>query len=85
MFARNRNTLRQRRAISKALNKIKVETIWDHAAGSLIVEEAGGRVTDLQGVALDFTTGRKLTKNRGIIATNGPFHDQVLDAVKSLL
>lgn len=61
-----------------------VETIWDHAAGSLMVEEAGGRVTDLQGKALDFTTGRKLAKNRGIIATNGPFHDRVLEAVKRL-
>ena len=62
-----------------------VETIWDHAAGSLIVEEAGGRVTDLHGKALDFSTGRKLTNNRGVIATNGPFHDQVLQAVGNLL
>jgi len=58
-----------------------VETIWDHAAGSLLVEEAGGRVTDLQGKALDFSLGRKLANNRGIVATNGPFHGQVLDAV----
>jgi 3'(2'), 5'-bisphosphate nucleotidase len=59
-----------------------VEAIWDHAAGSIIVEEAGGRVTDLQGKVLDFSTGRKLAKNRGIIATNGQFHDQVLEAVR---
>jgi 3'-phosphoadenosine 5'-phosphosulfate (PAPS) 3'-phosphatase len=31
------------------------DTLWDHAAGSIIVEEAGGRVTDLQGGDLDFT------------------------------
>lgn len=33
------------------------EAIWDQAAGALIVEEAGGRVTDFEGLALDFTTG----------------------------
>jgi 3'(2'), 5'-bisphosphate nucleotidase len=33
------------------------EAIWDRAAGALIVEEAGGRVTDLDGLAFDFTTG----------------------------
>jgi 3'(2'), 5'-bisphosphate nucleotidase len=29
------------------------EKIWDHAAGSLIIEEAGGRVTDMNGQLLD--------------------------------
>jgi 3'(2'), 5'-bisphosphate nucleotidase len=62
-----------------------IETIWDHAAGSLIVEEAGGRVTDIRGKALDFSTGRKLTRNRGIIATSGKFHDEVLEAVHEIL
>ncbi|MDJ0764707.1 MAG: 3'(2'),5'-bisphosphate nucleotidase [Myxococcota bacterium] len=60
------------------------EKIWDHAAGALIVSEAGGRVTDILGNPLDFTYGRKLTKNRGIIATNGHVHDQILDAIQGL-
>ena len=34
------------------------EKIWDQAAGSIIIEEAGGRVTDLDGKRLDFTQGR---------------------------
>ncbi len=45
------------------------EKIWDHAAGKLVVECAGGRVTDVEGRELDFTHGRTLDQNRGIIAT----------------
>ena len=29
------------------------EKIWDHAAGLLVIEEAGGRVTDMNGLPLD--------------------------------
>jgi 3'(2'), 5'-bisphosphate nucleotidase len=61
-----------------------METVWDHAAGSIIVEEAGGKVTDMEGKALDFSLGRRLTGNRGIVVTNGRFHDQVLRAVEQL-
>lgn len=58
------------------------EKIWDHAAGMIVVEEAGGRVTDIDGQDLDFSLGRTLKNNRGIIATCGPFHDQVVEAVR---
>lgn len=61
------------------------EKIWDHAAGALIIEQAGGRVTDIDGNALDFNHGRELKKNRGIVATNGPVHDAVLEAVHAEL
>jgi 3'(2'), 5'-bisphosphate nucleotidase len=54
------------------------EAIWDQAAGSLLVEEAGGRVTDLEGSPLDFTTGRRLLRNRGLVASNCLLHDAVL-------
>jgi 3'(2'), 5'-bisphosphate nucleotidase len=57
------------------------EKIWDHAAGALIVEEAGGRVTDALGADLDFSRGRRLENNRGIVASNGYLHAAVLDAV----
>jgi HAL2 family 3'(2'),5'-bisphosphate nucleotidase len=60
------------------------ENLWDQAAGSLVIEEAGGRVTDVDGKPLDFTRGRKLTANQGIVATNGPLHDDVLAAIRSL-
>ena len=61
-----------------------IEKTWDHTAGSLIVEEAGGRVTDLDGRSLDFSVGRELFQNRGIIASNGKVHGAVLEAVKKL-
>ena len=57
------------------------EKIWDHAAGLIVVEEAGGRVTDVRGHDLDFGHGRQLENNSGVIATNGPIHDKVLEAV----
>ncbi len=62
-----------------------VEKIWDHAAGKFVVEQAGGRVTDVDGRPLDFTHGRRLEANRGVIATNGRLHDVVLAAVRETL
>ncbi|MBP0016536.1 MAG: 3'(2'),5'-bisphosphate nucleotidase [Cyanobacteria bacterium SBLK] len=56
----------------------KRENIWDHAAGAIVLEEAGGRVTDLDGKPLDFSLGAKLTANRGIVASNGTIHDRIL-------
>ena len=61
------------------------EKIWDHAAGSILVEEAGGKVTDALGRALDFTCGKKFEKNYGIIATNGWLHRTVINALGPLL
>jgi 3'(2'), 5'-bisphosphate nucleotidase len=60
------------------------EKIWDQAAGSIIVEEAGGKVTDLDGRELDFAQGRTLKKNRGICATNGIFHERALQALRAV-
>lgn len=57
------------------------ENIWDHAAGSLIVEEAGGRVTDMYGKSLDFASGVRMRDNRGVVASNGGLHDAVLTAL----
>ena len=60
------------------------EKIWDQAAGSIVVEEAGGQITDLDGKSLDFSHGRTLAKNRGIVATNNRLHDAVLTALREL-
>jgi 3'(2'), 5'-bisphosphate nucleotidase len=57
------------------------EKIWDHAAGALVIAEAGGRVTDVAGRPLDFSRGAELSANRGVVATNGPLHDRVLSAL----
>jgi 3'(2'), 5'-bisphosphate nucleotidase len=58
------------------------DAIWDQAAGSLLIEEAGGRITDLMGRALDFSAGRHLSRNEGLVATNGVVHDAVLNVVQ---
>jgi 3'(2'), 5'-bisphosphate nucleotidase len=60
------------------------EKIWDHAAGSLVLHEAGGRISDLEGRPLDFTTGRSLLHNRGVLASNGTLHAPALDALRKI-
>ncbi len=60
------------------------EKIWDHAAGALIIAEAGGLVTDITGRPLEFNHGRELTANRGVIVTNGRLHSKVIAAVREL-
>jgi 3'(2'), 5'-bisphosphate nucleotidase len=60
------------------------EKIWDQAAGSLVVEEAGGWVTDLDGKPLDFTAGRSLTFNRGVLASNGHLHAVALKSLRAI-
>jgi 3'(2'), 5'-bisphosphate nucleotidase len=57
------------------------EKIWDHAAGVLIVEEAGGRVTDMFGQPLDFASSYRMLNNRGVVVSNGTLHARVLDAL----
>lgn len=60
------------------------ERIWDHAAGSLLVTEAGGRVSDLSGRPLDFSRGDQLSADvSGIVASNGVVHDALLRALGS--
>jgi 3'(2'), 5'-bisphosphate nucleotidase len=58
------------------------ENIWDHAAGSIIAEEAGGKVTDTLGNALDFSSGIKMERNHGIVVSNGILHEIILKALK---
>jgi 3'(2'), 5'-bisphosphate nucleotidase len=60
------------------------EKIWDQAAGSLLIEEAGGRVTDLGGKPLDFSAGRELSNNRGVLASNGSLHPAALQALRAI-
>ncbi len=60
------------------------EKIWDHAAGVLITEEAGGRVTDMHGRPLDFSKAARLEDNRGVVVSNGIIHDKVLTALQTV-
>ncbi len=48
---------------------------WDHAAGILLIREAGGRVTDLDGLDARLVGGT-------IVATNGILHDWFLNVLR---
>ncbi|MDY7109477.1 MAG: 3'(2'),5'-bisphosphate nucleotidase [Planctomycetota bacterium] len=61
-----------------------VEKIWDHAAGSVIASEAGAVITDITGAPLDFTHGRKLQANRGVVCTAAGLHDRIIAAIREL-
>jgi len=61
------------------------ELIWDHAAGALIAAEAGCAVTDIDGRDLDFSQGRHLSKNRGIVAAPPRIHGLLIGAISRTL
>lgn len=64
--------------------KSYVERIWDHAAGSLVAREAGCSVTDIAGNELDFSHGKGLEKNRGIVVAPPRLHGKVIAAIARL-
>jgi myo-inositol-1(or 4)-monophosphatase len=45
---------------------------WDMAAGTLLVEEAGGRVSDMKGAA------HSVTGSEHLLADNGALHEQIV-------
>ena len=61
--------------------KAYVERIWDHAAGMLIAEEAGATVSDVDGRPLDFSQGRGLERNRGVVAASAALHPRLIEAI----
>jgi 3'(2'), 5'-bisphosphate nucleotidase len=54
----------------------------DHAAGILMVEEAGGVSSDLRGQPINFGLGRTLGENHGVVACFKDLHSRVLEASK---
>jgi myo-inositol-1(or 4)-monophosphatase len=50
---------------------------WDVAAGTLIVQEAGGRVTDFDGLDAEHPSGKR------IVASNGRIHSEMLDVLRT--
>lgn len=51
--------------------------LWDFVAGTVIIREAGGKVTDFEGNEPDWTKERL-----NIVASNGLIHDQIVEALK---
>lgn len=58
------------------------EKIWDHAAGAIVVEEAGGKVTDIHGKPLNFAQDYQMHGNCGVVVSNGTCHEAVLAALR---
>ena len=48
---------------------------WDVAAGALIVTEAGGTITGMDGTAFDPQAAH-------LVASNGPLHPEILDVIR---
>jgi 3'(2'), 5'-bisphosphate nucleotidase len=57
---------------------------WDTCAPEAILRAAGGRITDNFGKPLEYNTSH-VRNMKGIIATNGPLHDQVVEATMAVL
>lgn len=55
---------------------------WDTCAPQVILEEAGGKVTDLDGNALDYKQNG-LKWKRSFVGTNGILHDSVLSYIRN--
>jgi len=48
---------------------------WDVSAGALVVTEAGGRITGMDGAPFDVRAGH-------LVASNGPVHDAMLEVIR---
>ena len=57
---------------------------WDTCAPEVILQEAGGRLTDLFGQPLLYNHAEVQNRN-GVVASNGVSHDRILSALRPLL
>lgn len=66
------------------LSSTRPHMVWDHAPGVALVLAAGGMATDVDGSPLDFSHGKTLP-NKGMLISNGKFHDKLVAATQKLL
>ncbi|MCU0415025.1 MAG: inositol monophosphatase [Ignavibacteriaceae bacterium] len=57
---------------------------WDICAGKLIVEEAGGIVTDFDGNKIDIYSTCLAGRQERILATNGLIHQKMIEVMRSI-
>ncbi|MBF2052498.1 MAG: 3'(2'),5'-bisphosphate nucleotidase CysQ [Candidatus Sericytochromatia bacterium] len=65
-------------------NLSNVTSCWDTCAPEVILKEAGGRISNLSGTRLTYTFSHVKNRN-GVIATNGPIHDYLVEKIQDLL
>lgn len=59
--------------------------IWDHAGAQLVFTELGGKITDLDGKPIDFSAGRLLSNNRGMIVAREAIHGDIMSMVMGMI
>ncbi len=57
---------------------------WDTCAPEVILNEAGGRITDLFGRPLRYNDAQVQNRN-GVVASNGVAHESIIDSMQPLL
>jgi len=60
-------------------------SVWDHAGGHLIYEEAGGKVTDMNGKKIDFGAGRRCYNNIGNLLAPPAVYGDILKVVQEVI
>jgi 3'(2'), 5'-bisphosphate nucleotidase len=58
--------------------------LWDTCAPQIILEEAGGKLTDIFGERMRYDI-EDLQNHNGIVATNGVMHDETIRRLRPLL
>ena len=66
------------------LHPAQQTNLWDTCAPEAILREAGGTITDLEGAPLDYL-GQGVRNLRGIVASNGTIHQQILELTRKIL
>ena len=56
---------------------------WDVCAGEALLRAAGGKLTDTWGNPIDYRA-ESLVNERGIVASNGKLHDEILDRLATV-
>jgi 3'(2'), 5'-bisphosphate nucleotidase len=56
---------------------------WDICAGQVLVEEAGGRVSEFNGTPIRYGQGERMLR-RGMLASNGLIHEELIRRLASL-
>ena len=70
--------------IRSPAKRLYEEKIWDHAAGTIVAQQAGATVSDLHGKKLDFNHGRTLKQNRGILCVSQEHHARISSVISEI-
>ena len=61
------------------------EKVWDHVGGAIILQEAGGKVTDILGNSFQYDGSSALDKSVGVFASNGYLHKIGLEVLQEVM